>query len=92
MTKKQDQTTKNAGKGKLIDDPMDYIDFVAKYHGDDTFKKKVDENPAVAMRSEGLSVPTGVKVKLLPTDENVFHIVLPAASKDKNSSVRTKKS
>ena len=62
---------------------MDYIDFVSKYHGDETFRKTVDDDPAGTLRSEGLAVPKGVKVKLLSTDENTLHIVLPSAPKRK---------
>lgn len=54
-----------------------YADFVAKYYGDPDFRAKVDANPTVALKAEGLYIPDGAKVKLLFNEGKVIHIVLP---------------
>ena len=84
MSSATDDTPDTGGTGRIIEDPMDYIDFMAKYHGDPDFRKTVDADPAAALRSEGVAVQDGVDVKLLPTGENLFHIVLPAPSAEKS--------
>ena len=81
-------TDDTAGAGGVIEDPMDYIDFVAKYHGDAAFRKTVDADPAAALRSEGVEVKDGVDVKLVPSGENLFHIVLPPPRAHKDSGDR----
>ena len=80
MTKKKDKPDATVGRGNIIGDQMDYIDFVAKYHGDESFKKAADSDAAETLRSEGLAVPEGVKVNLLASDAKVMHLVLPPLS------------
>ena len=57
-----------------------YVDFVAKYWGDPAYREWVDRDPAGALRAEGLRVPHGVEVNLLPASDNDMHVVLPACS------------
>ena len=66
-----------AGTGGIIEDPLDYIDFSARYHGDPAFRKAADADPAAVLRSHGVAVPDDVKVRLLLSDEGVLHLVLP---------------
>ena len=63
--------------GGIMKDPLDYIDFAARYHGDAEFRSRVDADPAAALRAQGLAIPDDVAVKLVPSDGNVVHIVLP---------------
>lgn len=57
-----------------------YVDFVAKYQGDPAYREWVDKDPVGALRAEGLQVPDGVEVTLLPSTEDAMHIVLPGRS------------
>ena len=76
-----DDPSCGGGSGSIIEEESaDYMDFVAKYHGDAAFKKTVDTDPAAALRSEGIPVPDDVEVRLLSSEENVLHIVLPPPS------------
>lgn len=61
-------------------DQQIYVDFVAKYLGDPSFRAWADVDTAAALRAEGLQVPEGVDVELLPSASNVMHVVLPAPS------------
>ena len=63
--------------GRIFEDPMDYIDFAARYHGDPDFRKAAALDPAAALRLEGVAVADGVEVRLLSSEEGVLHIVLP---------------
>ena len=63
----------------MIEDPMDYIDFAARFHGDPDFRNAVVSDPPAALRSAGIAIPEGVDVRLLSSDESVLHIVLPPA-------------
>ena len=63
--------------GRIIEDPMDYIDFAARYHGDPDFRNAAVADPVAALRSEGIAVADGVEVRLLSSEEGVLHIVLP---------------
>ena len=73
-----DDLANNPGAGGIIEDPLDYIDFAAKYHGDAAFRETVDADPAAALRSEGQTIADDVQVRLLTSDQHVIHIVLPA--------------
>ena len=66
-----------AGSGRIFDDARDFIDFAARYHGDESFRNAVIADPAAALRSEGVAVPDGVAVRLLSSDTGVLHVVLP---------------
>ena len=66
--------------GSVERDRQLYVDFIAKYHGDPTFREWVDMDPAAALRAEGLQVREGLKVTLVSSAEDTVHVVLPARS------------
>ena len=66
--------------GSVARDRQLYVDFIAKYQGDPSFREWADMDPAAALRAEGLQVPEGLKVNLLSSTEDTMHIVLPARS------------
>ena len=57
-----------------------YTDMVAKYWGDPDFKARMDADPTAVLKTEGLGVPEGARVKLLFNTDDVVHIVLPTPS------------
>ena len=56
-----------------------YVDFIARYHGDHTFAKEADSNPADALRKCGVSVPQGKSVTLVKNTDSMWHYVVPSS-------------
>ena len=59
-----------------------YVDFVAKYQGDPVYREWADKDPVGALRAEGLQVPEGVEIRLLPSTGDAMHVVLPERSEE----------
>ena len=53
--------------------------FAARYHGDQEFAMRVNNDPAAALREAGLDVPEGKAVRLSIDTDKVMHFVLPPA-------------
>lgn len=50
---------------------------VSKAWVDDVFKYKLLSDPAKVLRSEGVSIPQGVEIRIVQDTDNVRHVVMP---------------
>lgn len=55
---------------------------VAKCWMDDSFKKRFVEDPAAVLKDEGITVPDGVKIRVLEDTSDQRSIILPAKPDD----------
>jgi hypothetical protein len=51
---------------------------VARAWRDESFRKALLRKPHATLKSEGLAVPKGVRVRFHQSSDKEFHIVLPA--------------
>jgi hypothetical protein len=56
---------------------MQYQQIVAKAWANEVYRQRLLRDPAGALRSEGVSVPEGVEVKVLEDTPKLVHFVLP---------------
>ena len=56
-----------------------WVDFVSRYHGDQSFANEANRNPADALRKCGMDVPQGKSVKLMKNTESTWHYVVPSS-------------
>jgi len=57
------------------ENPMQKI--ITKCWQDEEFKKRLMADPAATLRAEGVSVPEGIKFKVVEEDEHTVCIVIP---------------
>jgi hypothetical protein len=50
---------------------------VAKAWADEDYKQRLISDPATVFKKEGLTVPEGMKIKVVENTREVFHMVLP---------------
>jgi hypothetical protein len=50
---------------------------VAKAWADEDYKKRLIADPAMVLKKEGLTVPEGMKIKVVENTHEVFYMVLP---------------
>jgi hypothetical protein len=50
---------------------------VARAWSDDDFKQRLVDDPAAAMREEGMAVPDGTELRVVETTAEVAYLVLP---------------
>lgn len=61
---------------------LEYARLVAKAWGDARFKAELLRDPASALATVGVTVPTGVTVKVVENTEDRVYFVLPARTRD----------
>lgn len=50
---------------------------IAKCWRDRTFREFLIEHPVEALRSQGIAIPVGVRVKAIESSSAVMHLVIP---------------
>lgn len=58
------------------------VQIIAKAWTDDSFKRKLLSDPAATLKAEGVDIPVGVEVRVVENTDKVFHLVLPAKSRE----------
>jgi hypothetical protein len=56
-----------------------YAKLVAQVWSDPAFKAKLIANPAAALAAVGVSVPSGLTIKVVENTDKMVHLVLPPA-------------
>jgi len=50
---------------------------IAQAGVDNTFRERLQSDPSVTLRQEGVELPAGVNVRIVENTDDVFYLVLP---------------
>jgi hypothetical protein len=74
------------------DNAAAYSKIIAKAWRDPAFKAKLLADPQAALKNAGISVPTGVTVKVVENTDTHVHFVLPPSRRGSSPTRRSKRS
>lgn len=60
------------------DQRLAYAKVMARVWSDDSYKARLQDDPAATLKEAGIDIPSGISLKVVENTESVRHVVLPA--------------